>query len=129
VLDSLLIYETSTGGVTTTFLNSSSSRSPYHFVQTQHSLAFANAMATFSVASLYQWPRHCTPKAREIVLSIIKSAKEPLSTKDIYNLAVERTGIEQATESPRDILKRLEKARDTDGTPPPHPSEEIRSLR
>ncbi|KIK97612.1 hypothetical protein PAXRUDRAFT_10088 [Paxillus rubicundulus Ve08.2h10] len=86
-------------------------------------------MATFSVVSLYQWPRHCTPKAREIVLGIIKSAKEPLSTKDIYNLAVERTGIEQATESPRSILKRLEKVRDADGTPPPHPGEEIRSLR
>ncbi|KAF9226415.1 hypothetical protein BS17DRAFT_697730 [Gyrodon lividus] len=86
-------------------------------------------MATFSVASLYRWPRHCTPKAREIVLNIINSAKEPLSTKDIYNLAVKRTGIEQATENPRDILKRIEKVRVADGTSPPHPTEEIRSIR
>ncbi|KAF9239260.1 hypothetical protein BU15DRAFT_46957 [Melanogaster broomeanus] len=86
-------------------------------------------MAIFSVASLYQWPRHCTPKAREIVLNIIKSAQEPLSTKDIYNLAVGRMGIETATESPRSVLKSIGTSQPTDGTPPPYPTKEIRSIR
>ena len=43
---------------------------------------------TFSVPSLYQWPRHCTPKARETVLNIISSSKTPLAPKDIYDLAI-----------------------------------------
>ncbi|KAG8216545.1 hypothetical protein J3R82DRAFT_6692 [Butyriboletus roseoflavus] len=65
-------------------------------------------MTTFSVSSLYQWPRHCTPKAREIVLNIINSSKTPLATKDIYNLAIKPARA---------------------NTPAPHAGEEIRSMR
>lgn len=65
-------------------------------------------MVTFTVSSLYQWPRHCTPKAREIILNIINSAKTPMTTKDIYNLAIKPTRA---------------------NTPAPHPGEEIRSMR
>ena len=68
----------------------------------------SNAMSTFTVSSLYQWPRHCTPKAREIVLNIINSAKTPMATKDIYNLAVKPARA---------------------STPAPHAGEEIRSMR
>ncbi|KAI9568662.1 hypothetical protein HD554DRAFT_2097169 [Boletus coccyginus] len=84
-------------------------------------------MTIFSVSSLYQWPRHCTPKAREIVLNIINSSKTPLATKDIYNLAIKptraRTPASRAGEEIRSIRylktvlrdlaaqKRVEKAR------------------
>ncbi|KAF8126158.1 hypothetical protein EV363DRAFT_1401951 [Boletus edulis] len=65
-------------------------------------------MNTFSVSSLYQWPRHCTPRAREIVLNIINSSKTSLATKDIYKLAVKPARA---------------------STPAPHAGEEIRSMR
>ncbi|KAN0086026.1 hypothetical protein V8E55_007160 [Tylopilus felleus] len=65
-------------------------------------------MNTFTVSSLYQWPRHCTPKAREMVLNIINSSKTPLATKDIYKLAVNPARA---------------------STPAPHAGEEIRSMR
>ncbi|KAH0834901.1 hypothetical protein J3R83DRAFT_10547 [Lanmaoa asiatica] len=65
-------------------------------------------MTTFTVSSLYQWPRHCTPKAREIVLNIVNSAKAPLATKDIYSLAVKPARA---------------------NTPAPHPGQELRSMR
>ena len=68
----------------------------------------SDAMSTFSVSSLYQWPRHCTPKARETVLNIINSAKTPMATKDIYKLAVKPVHAK---------------------TPGPHAGEEIRSMR
>jgi hypothetical protein len=63
---------------------------------------------TFSVSSLYQWPRHCTPKARDIVLNIINSSKTPLATKDVYNLAIKPARA---------------------STPAPHAGEAIRSMR
>ncbi|KAF8551425.1 hypothetical protein OG21DRAFT_1499127 [Imleria badia] len=71
-------------------------------------LLASDPMSTFTVSSLYQWPRHCTPKARETVLNIINSSKTPLATKDIYKLAVKPTRV---------------------STPAPHAGEEIRSMR
>ncbi|KIK40669.1 hypothetical protein CY34DRAFT_86839 [Suillus luteus UH-Slu-Lm8-n1] len=82
------------------------------------------------------WPRHCLPSAREIVRSIVVSSKTPLSTKDIYNLALKHTTIQLVTdESPEHNVPKKEHPTIVRGikrqpsTRPPHPEHPVRSLQ
>jgi hypothetical protein len=82
------------------------------------------------------WPRHCLPSARELVCSIVVSSTTPLSTKDIYNLALKQTAIQLVTdESPEHNVPKKEHPTIVRGikrqpsTRPPHPEHPVRSLQ
>ncbi|OAX40448.1 hypothetical protein K503DRAFT_855324 [Rhizopogon vinicolor AM-OR11-026] len=82
------------------------------------------------------WPRHCLPSARELVRSIIVSSTTPLSTKDIYHLAVKKTGIQPVSdELPEHNVPKRESPTTVRGitrqpsTRPPHPEHPVRSLQ
>ncbi|KAH7919311.1 hypothetical protein BV22DRAFT_1133921 [Leucogyrophana mollusca] len=93
-------------------------------------------MASFA-ASLHEWPRICTPAARDLVRSIVSSSTRPLSTKDIYHLAVGRTGIIPGSTEPASRLipkrplhyKSVVRGMKREPPPqPPHPSHPVRSI-
>ncbi|KAG0707208.1 hypothetical protein DFH29DRAFT_1076467 [Suillus ampliporus] len=82
------------------------------------------------------WPRHCLPSARELVRSVIVSSTTPLSTKDIYNLAVKQIGIQPISDqSPEYSVPKTEHPTIVRGftrqpsTRPPHPEHPVRSLQ
>jgi hypothetical protein len=82
------------------------------------------------------WPRHCLPSARELVRSIVVSSATPLSTKDIYNLALKQTAIQPVSnESPEHNVPKKEHPTIVRGitrqpsTRPPHPEHPVRSLQ
>ncbi|KIJ61464.1 hypothetical protein HYDPIDRAFT_137791, partial [Hydnomerulius pinastri MD-312] len=88
-----------------------------------------------SIRSSFQlFPRHATHGAREIVLNIIKTAKGPMSTKEVYDLAIKRTGTKFAKVEPLQDIKSLLEAKRAAGIKiprklPPHPNHEIRSIK
>ncbi|KAG2078349.1 hypothetical protein BDR04DRAFT_1041268 [Suillus decipiens] len=83
------------------------------------------------------WPRHCLPSARELVHNIVISSKTPLSTKDIYNLALKQTAIQLVSDEsgPQHNVPKKEHPSIVRGitrqpsTRPPHPEHAIRSLQ
>ncbi|KAG2140592.1 hypothetical protein DEU56DRAFT_900808 [Suillus clintonianus] len=82
------------------------------------------------------WPRHCLPSARDLVRSIVVSSKSPLSTKDIYHLALKQTAIQLVSdESPEHNVPKKEHPTIVRGmlkqpsTRPPHPEHAVRSLQ
>jgi hypothetical protein len=82
------------------------------------------------------WPRHCLPSARELVRSIVVSSATPLSTKDIYSLALKQTAIQPVSnESPEHNVPKKEHPTIVRGitrqpsTRPPHPEHPVRSLQ
>ncbi|KAG1744306.1 hypothetical protein EDB19DRAFT_1849700 [Suillus lakei] len=82
------------------------------------------------------WPRHCLPSARELVRGIVVSSTTPLSTKDIYNLALKQTAIQLVSnELPEHNVPKKEYPTIVRGitrqpsTRPPHPEHPVRSLQ
>ncbi|KAG1733826.1 hypothetical protein EDB19DRAFT_1999974 [Suillus lakei] len=81
------------------------------------------------------WPRHCLPSVRDLVRGIVVSSTTPLSTKDIYNLALKQTVIQLVSdESPEHNVPKKEHPTIVRGitrqpsTRPPHPEHPVRSL-
>ncbi|KAG1871388.1 hypothetical protein F4604DRAFT_1769337 [Suillus subluteus] len=93
-------------------------------------------MATIPSFRKNLWPRHCLPSARELVRSIVASSTTPLSTKDIYNLALKQTAIQIVSDkSPEHNVPKKEHPTIVRGitrqpsTRPPHPEHPVRSLQ
>ncbi|KAG1881929.1 hypothetical protein C8R48DRAFT_682777 [Suillus tomentosus] len=94
-------------------------------------------MATISSFRKNLWPRHCLPSARELVRSIVVSSTTPLSTKDIYNLALKQKAIQPVSDAsaPQHNVPKKEHPTVVRGmtrqppTRPPHPEHPVRSLQ
>lgn len=75
-----------------------------------------------AIARFHEWPRYCTPQARDVVLNIVRS-NSPLSSKDIFKLAIQTA---QPASADTQLKLDLSKFR---GHPPPQPTSPVRSIR
>ncbi len=73
---------------------------------------------------LLAWPKQASSEARNIVLGVIKSHNEPLSTREVFNLAVNvpAAPIGEPLTLWAKYLKNMKPA-------PSHPDHPVRSLR
>lgn len=80
-----------------------------------------------SLAGLHPWTQHATREARQLVLSVLRSQKEPVAAHDLYNLVVAQETQKLAAEP---STGSQQAASTTGNTPqPPHPSHTIRSMK
>lgn len=75
------------------------------------------------------WARACIPEAREIVRTVMKSRGSPLSTKEIFELAVQQEP--QTRIQPPEFKPMFDKrGRAKPLVPaPPHPTHPVRSVK
>ena len=78
------------------------------------------------VQRLLAWPKQATSEARNIVLGVIKSHNEPISTRDVFKLAVKVPAPQGANEGP---LTPWAKYLSNTKPAPPYPNHPVRSLR
>ncbi|KZT66552.1 hypothetical protein DAEQUDRAFT_758670 [Daedalea quercina L-15889] len=80
-----------------------------------------------SLAGLRPWPQHATREARQLVLSILRSQKEPVAAKDLYKLVVESEV--QKSDMPAANPDQTVFPSSGNRPMPPHPQHTIRSMR
>lgn len=79
--------------------------------------------------SLRPWGQGITPAAREHILNIIRTSPRPLSTKEVFRLAV-REPVSGQSGKVEPTRQRLREAMARRGVPqPPHPEHPIRSVK
>ncbi|KAI0277995.1 hypothetical protein BGY98DRAFT_976171 [Russula aff. rugulosa BPL654] len=78
------------------------------------------------VQRLLGWPKQASSEARNIVLGVIKSHNEPISTHDVFKLAVKVPAPPRSNGEP---LTRWAKHLRNCTPAPPHPDHPVRSLR
>ena len=77
------------------------------------------------VQRLLAWPKQATSEARNIVIGVIKSHNEPISTRDVFKRAVKVPAPLGAVKEPLTAwAKYLRNTRN----PPTHPNHPVRSL-
>ena len=78
------------------------------------------------VQRLLAWPKQASSEARNIVLGVIKSHNEPISTRDVFKLAVKEPAPRGANGEP---LTPWAKYLRNSKPAPPFPDHPVRSLR
>lgn len=78
------------------------------------------------VQRLLAWPKQASSEARNIVLGVISSHKEPISTRDLFRLAIKAPAPPRANEEP---LTPWAKYLKNSKPAPPYPNHPVRSLR
>ncbi|KAH9918643.1 uncharacterized protein B0H18DRAFT_1030141 [Fomitopsis serialis] len=80
-----------------------------------------------SLAALNPWSQNATREARRLVLSVLRSQKEPLGAHDLYKLVVEHEAEKSGVSPSKEDRQTLP----TSGNPPepPHPNHTIRSMK
>lgn len=78
------------------------------------------------VQRLLAWPKQASSEARNIVLGVISSHNEPISTRDLFRLAVKVPAPPGANEEP---LTSWAKYLKNSKPAPPYPNHPVRSLR
>ena len=78
------------------------------------------------VQRLLAWPKQASSEARKIVLDVIKSHNEPISTRDIFKLALKVPAPPGYNAEP---LTPWAKYLKNTKPPPPYPNHPVRSLQ
>lgn len=78
------------------------------------------------VQRLLGWPKQASSEARNIVLGVLKSHNEPISTREVFKLAVKVPAPPEANGEP--LTPGAKYLKDSNPAPP-YPNHPVRSLR